>query len=345
LKDGEYSDGTNQQVTAKDAVFTYLAWGNANISEDPSLAEWISDIYVDPADDLAFHVFIDGNPDTPEIEPYIDFFAGMDFNALPEFYLNSTNPSLTYSIGGVKTWGLYDEIVNTNQWQTFSKSCFGNGKYMLDYYEDNVITVHTRSPFWFGVGAIDGVGGKTPYVETVNTRVITYDSASLAEFKAGKLDILGVTVFPEERKLMQEDSRFEVQSEVIDYFLYIAFNLQRSFIGGEDNNIFLTEPGKENYTKACAVRKAICYAIDREEMNNELHDGEHIIVHNPIPPYTAFYYYDDIIKYDYNLDKAREWLAAAGYIKAETTNSTILSCILVIVIFQIFISFKRRKFR
>jgi len=65
LKDGvSVSDGTNQQVTAKDAVFTYLAWGNLNISEDPTFTEFMYDLYVDPVDPLSFHVYIDGDPDT-----------------------------------------------------------------------------------------------------------------------------------------------------------------------------------------------------------------------------------------------------------------------------------------
>ncbi|MCG3222502.1 MAG: hypothetical protein H7641_14065, partial [Candidatus Heimdallarchaeota archaeon] len=345
LKAGEESNGINQQITAKDAVFTYLTLGNLNISKNHDTIDFISDIYVDPVNDLAFHIEVDGDPDTSEIEPYIDFFVGMNFNTLPEFFLNSSNPSLTYSSGGVETRGLYDEIVNSTQWQVFSKSCFGHGKYLLDYYEENVITVHTRSPFWFGIGAIDGVTGKTPFVESVNTHVIPDDHSSLADFKDGKLDYMGISSFPEERKLMQEDSRFEVQSEVRDYFLFLAFNLQREFVGGEDNKVFLTEPGKENYTKACAVRKAICYAIDREEMNNDFHDGEYIIAHNPMYPYTAFYYYDDVIKYDYNLDKAREWLEAAGYIETKETISTALSCILAIVMLQTSIFVKRRKMK
>jgi ABC-type transport system substrate-binding protein len=313
LKDGTYSDGTNKQVTAYDAVFTYLAWGNLNISEDPSLAEFISDIYVDPVDDLAFHVFIDGDPDTVEVEPFIDFFAGMTFNCLPEFFLNSSDVQVTYSGGGIPTVGLYDDIVNTPQWIAFSESCFGHGKFMLDYYVKNSVTVHTRSPFWFGVGAIDGVGGKTPFVETINTRVIPDDSASLAEFKAGKLDILGVTSFPEERKLMQADPRFEVQTEIRDYYLFIFYNLKRPFVGGADNFVFLDVPGKEEYTKGVAVRKAMNYAVDREEMNTVLHDGEYTLCHNPMYLYTAFYYYDDVIKYYHDLDAAKEWLGYAGY--------------------------------
>ena len=314
LKDGTYSDGTNKQVTAVDAVFTYLAYGNLNISEDPSLAEWISDIYVDPVDNLAFHVFVDGNPNTPEVEPFIDFFAGMTGQTLPEFFLNSTDTQVTYSGGGVPTVGMYDEMVNTPQWIAFSESCFGHGPFMFDYFVPNSISVHTRSPFWSGVGAIDGVGGKTIFVETVNTRVIPDDSASLAEFKAGKLDILGVTSFPEERKLMQADPRFEVQTEIRDFYLFVFYNLQRPFVGGAANFEYIEDvPGKEEYTKGVAVRKAMNYAINREEMNQVLHDGEYTLCHNPMYLYTAFYYYDDVIKYYHDLDAAIEWLGYAGY--------------------------------
>ncbi len=237
----------------------------------------------------------------------------MTFSALPEFFLNSTDLTVTTSAGGVDMVGIYPGILDTPQWIAYSESCFGSGKYMLDYYVKNSVTVHTRSPFWFGVGAIDGASGMEPFVETINTRVIPDDSASLAEFKAGKLDILGVTSFPQERKLMQADPRFEVQTEIRDYYLFIFYNLKRPFVGGADNYVFLTEPGKEEYTKGVAVRKAMNYAIDREEMNQVIHDGEYTLAHNPMYLYTAFYYYDDVIKYYRDLDASREWLEAAGY--------------------------------
>ncbi|MHA2308578.1 MAG: ABC transporter substrate-binding protein [Candidatus Heimdallarchaeaceae archaeon] len=344
LKDGTYSDGTNKQVTAIDTVFTYLAYGNLNISEDPSLAEWISDIYVDPLDNLAFHVFVDGNPDTPEVEPFIDFFAGMTGQTLPEFFLNSTDTQVTYSGGGIPTVGMYDEMVNTPQWIAFSESCFGHGPFMFDYYVPSSVSVHTRSPFWSGIGAIDGVGGKTPFVETVNTRVIPDDSASLAEFKAGKLDILGVTSFPEERKLMQADPRFEVQTEIRDYYLFIFYNLKRPFLGGADNFVFLDAAGKEEYTKGVAVRKAMNYAVDREEMNQVLHDGEYTLCHNPMYLYTAFYYYDDVIKYYRDLDAAIEWLGYAGYfLDVEPTPLPILGIVAAIGVGAALLLYRKKK--
>ncbi|MHA2358465.1 MAG: ABC transporter substrate-binding protein, partial [Candidatus Heimdallarchaeaceae archaeon] len=187
LKNGEYSDGTNQQVTAKDAVFTYLAWSNPIVSESPTYHDWISDIYVDPVDPLAYHIHIDGNPSTPEVEPYVDFWARLPWRILPEFFLNSTDSTVSYTSGGVECVGLYTDMISTAPWVTYSTSAFGCGKFMLDYYIRNSITVLRRSPYWFGVGALDGTTGLQPFVETVNIRVIPDVSAELAEFKAGKL--------------------------------------------------------------------------------------------------------------------------------------------------------------
>ena len=321
LKNGEYSDGTNQQVTAKDAVFTYLVWSNAMISESTTYHDWISACYVDPVDPLAFHIEIDGNPDTPAIEHYVDFWARLPWDVLPEFFLNSTNPTVSYTDGHAQCTGLYPEMLSTPQWIAFSTSAFGCGKYMLDYSIDNSVTVLKSSPFWFGIGAFDG----TPQdldIDTINIRVIPDTSAELAEFKAGKLDWTGLTEFPAERKQMQADPRFEVQTFVSASMGYMFYNLKRPFVGGADNFVFLDAPGKEEYTKGVAVRKAMNYAIDREEMNQVLHDGEYLICQSVLYPFTAYYYYNDIIKYNYDLYASFEWLDAAGYPTGELPPTT-----------------------
>jgi len=311
LKYGEYSDGTNQQVKAKDAVFTYLVWANSDVSESTRYHSWISNIYVDPFDDLAFHVHIDGDPNTPQAEHYSDFWMKLPWDILPEFYLNSSSSTITYTTGGVKCRGLYSGIESTPEWIAFSESAFGCGKFMLDYSILNSVTVLERSPYWFGVGALDGITGKEPFVKNVNVRVIPDISAALAEFKAGKLDWASITLFSSERKQMQADPKYNVQSLLTGSMSILAFNLDRSLIGGSSNYDFLVDQGKEEYTRAVALRKAICYAIDRDEINQVLYDGECTICHSPLYPITAFYYYNDIIKYNYDLEAAKEWFDLA----------------------------------
>ncbi|MHA1199557.1 MAG: ABC transporter substrate-binding protein [Candidatus Heimdallarchaeaceae archaeon] len=316
LKAGEYSDGTNMPVSAKDVVFTYLAWSNPVISESTTYHDWISGCYVDPTDDYAFHIEIDGNPDTPAVDQYVDFWARLPWDVLPEFFLNSTDSTVTYTDGHIECVGLYAGMESTPEWVAFSTSAFGCGKYMLDYAVDSSITVLQANPNWFGVGAIDGEVQDLDIGE-INIRVIPDTSAELAEFKAGKLDWTGLTAFPAERKQMQADPRFDVQTFVTASFTFMFYNLRRPFLGGSDNFVYLDAVGKEEYTKAVAVRKAMNYAIDRDEMNQVLHDGEYLVAHSVLYPFTAYYYYNDIVKYNYDLCAAMEWLIAAGYPGAE----------------------------
>ncbi|MHA1867945.1 MAG: ABC transporter substrate-binding protein [Candidatus Heimdallarchaeaceae archaeon] len=348
--DGAFSDGTNQHVTAKDAVFTLLAWANPITNHNAEDYNWIHDIWVDPSDPLSFWIEIDGDPTTPELDPYTSFWKYITLKLLPEFFLNTSNTAVTYSSGGVPMVGIHNGILNNSQWTAYSTSAFGCGKYMLDYYVENSITVLQASPFWFGIGAIDGTE-QDLNIKTINIRVIPDQTSALAEFEAGKLDIVHISTFPKTRKKMETDPRFKVHSALRNYLNFIGFNLSRPFIGGDDNYVFLTEPGYKKYTKALAVRKAIACAINREEINNALHDGEYCISHSVIYPAQAYWYYNDIIKYNYDLATAWKWMELAGYHQSEHTKTATKSLTLnsfiftsTVILIPILILKRKRKY-
>jgi ABC-type transport system substrate-binding protein len=193
---------------------------------------------------------------------------------------------------------------------------------MLDYSVQNSVTVLQKSPYWFGIGAIDGTP-QTLDIDTFIMRVIPDETSALAEFKAGKLSIMSLASFPAERKHMQQDARFLVQTRLTGYFTFLFYNLRRPFVGGDANSQMVDIVGKEEYTKGAAVRKALNYAIDREEMNQVLHDGEYLISDSPIYPVQAFWYYHDIVKYRFDLAASFEWLLAGGVISEIPTITTI----------------------
>ena len=307
LKNIEFSNGSNQQVTAKDVVFTYLTWSNPLIKSSIIYQEWISNIYIDPIDDLAFHIHIDCNPQTEEVETFNDFWSHLPILLLPEFFLNSSDSTVSYTSGGVKTVGLYSGITDTPQWRTYSTSAFGCGKFMLDYHDQYHFTVLQKSPYWFGIGAIDGTIGMEPFVETLKIRWIPDKWSELTEFNAGNLDWMDITALPSNRKIIQTDNRFSIQNHQSNKMSILAFNLRRPFIGGVDNFVFLDGPGLEEYTRGVGIRKAICYAIDRDEMNQVIYDGEYLISHSVLPP-SAADYYASILKYSRDLDVAFCWL-------------------------------------
>ncbi len=337
LKDGSVSNGTNQQVTTKDVIFTYLAM-DSPFSVYTGQFDWMKEIYAE--DNFNFVITIDGDPTTDEIEPYALFWSKLDGYLLPEFFLNSTDTTVLTTNSGIEYVGL-DDVVDTDQWKAFSTMAFGCGKYMLDWSDSATKTELQASPYWFSIGAIDG----TPQIleiEKVTIEQIDDLTLALAEFEAGRLDLLPVTVFPIERKSMEQSSVFEVHSKISGSFVFVAFNLHREFIGGENNDEWLTEEGKEEYTKGIAVRKAINYAIHREEMNDDLHDGEYCISDSPIYLTQSYWYYDDIIKYEYNLEVAREWLAVEFEELPTTTISFLLFGLILLPLLTFALA--RRKF-
>ncbi len=310
---GEYSNGTNQPLTAKDAVFTLLSLANPLVGRYPERYYWLSDVYVDETDPYAFHIIIDGNPATPELDYYSLIFQNLEQICLPEFFLNSSNPFVSNTTSGIECRGLYPGIEDTPEWLTYSYSAFGCGKFMLDYFIRNSVTGLRKSHYWFGKGAIDGQEDMTPFVDTITIRIIPDASATLAEFKAGKLEFASLSNFYEQRIMMEEDSKYLVYTIEPDYIDVLAFNLNHEGIGGDLNEQWLETEGYENYTKAIAIRKAICYAINSKEMG-KIFFTDYSLSDCPIPPSLTDWYLEEITtKYDYDLMKSAEWLIAAGY--------------------------------
>ena len=68
----------------------------------------------------------------------------------------------------------------------------------------------------------------------------------------------------------------------------------------------------ENPMNDVRVRRAIAHAIDREGIVNALVGGESIVVHSLCFP-SQFGCTQDVPKYDYNPQKAKQLLAEAGY--------------------------------
>ena len=80
-------------------------------------------------------------------------------------------------------------------------------------------------------------------------------------------------------------------------------------------------------TIGLAVRKAIAYAINSEEINDVLFGGEKIRVYHPLHPSLGVWLNTTIIRYDHSLSKAREYMAKAGFefTESDPLTSTILA--------------------
>ncbi len=311
---GEYSNGMNQKVTAKDVIFSLLVYGNSLVSHRSSEFSWISNIFESPTDEYTFYLEIDNDINTPELEPNGEFWWDLDVFILPEFFLNSTDTTITNTTSGLGMVGIYPEILNTSVWQSYSKSAFGSGMYMLDYYDNQKgVSVLEANPHWYNVSVVDN-SFQTLEIKKIKVKKFEEDKI-LTQFIKGNLDYIDLgRELPFNVKSAFSDFRFNAHRYNNDSYVFLGFNVGRPFVGGRNNFKFLTKPGSEAYTKGVAVRKTICYSIDRDEMNNNIHNNEYTIAHVVIFPYTLFHYYEDIVTYKFDLCEAGEWIWSAGYL-------------------------------
>ncbi|MHA1213081.1 MAG: ABC transporter substrate-binding protein, partial [Candidatus Heimdallarchaeota archaeon] len=146
--------------------------------------------------------------------------------------------------------------------------------------------------------------------EQLRVRIIPDLESSLYAFENGNIDLNGLYNFRAKREQFILDPNFEVQSDIMYIISFFGYNMRetRFPMGLRDPS-----PLEPSITIGLAVRKAISYAINRDEMNDIVHGGEYSISDWPIFSTMGIWCNPNIIKYDFDLEKAREYMTKAGF--------------------------------
>ncbi|HUU78584.1 MAG TPA: ABC transporter substrate-binding protein [candidate division Zixibacteria bacterium] len=336
---------TGHLFDARDVYFTLYAW--AHVSNDQQLFDFIEEMVL--VDDMTLDIYIDGDPDTEENEPYASALGNFWTNILPEHYLNQTQLAD----------GVTPDITHSS-WNTFSTNCFGTSLFEFGTFTEGVETTLTvfEDCWWldetitddedldwvnrFGFTAEWDTKGMDKYI----IRIIPDRQTALLEFEAGKVDLEAVGDFPEKRDAMIIDPDFEVQNDTQFFFGFFGYNMRpvRPVIGNPN-----AAPGDDTMTIGLAIRKAISYALDRVEINNVIHRGEYTITDHPIYLKMGIWCNPNIIRYNHDLDKARLYMEIAGYVVVEETTTTPGFGVIVAISSLIFVAipstiyFKKRR--
>ncbi len=301
----------NEYLDAKDVFFTFYYW--SEMSNKQELFEWIDGMKI--IDQYTLDIFIDGDPDTPEKEPYAPIFDSLNNKILPEHYLNQTQ----------LVDGISPDISHTS-WSTFAVNGFGTSLFELSDFQEGVeTTLEVWNDCWWlnssitdapGLNWEQRFGDFTGGLNQLRIKIITDHEMSQVQFEAGLLDIIDFSSFPAPTDAFLLNPNFEYQSDLRKDMIFFAFNMRemRPVIGSSS-----PAPGDESITKGLAIRKAICYAINRVEINNVIHRGLYKIVDHPIFYKLGIWCNPDIISYDYNLEKAEEYMRIAGFDIGEPT--------------------------
>ncbi len=166
----------------------------------------------------------------------------------------------------------------------FSNNPVGTGPFKFVSWTPGVEVVLEKNPdHWRSV----------PHVDRVIYRPIIEDQSRLTELEAGGVNFI-VNIPPDDLGRLKEDTRFTVVEQPGMHTWWVAFNQSKAPF---------------NDTR---VRQAMNYAVNKQAIVDNLLQGTGTLAINPLPP-VVWSYTDDIQRYDYNPEKAKELLAEAGY--------------------------------
>lgn len=197
-----------------------------------------------------------------------------------EFKLKNPFPPLLYNLDR----GIVPKHVVEKDYDAFKKNPIGAGPVKFKQWVANNRLEMTRFDDYFG-GPIN--------FKDVTMRVITEDPVRLTEQLTGGIDV-AFRIPQSDVKRLQNDKQVQVLASPPDGYSYLMMNLT---VEPFDNPL---------------VRKAIAYATNKEELNELVYFGLTATADGPILPghWAAT---NDLVRYPYNPEKAKELLAEAGY--------------------------------
>jgi peptide/nickel transport system substrate-binding protein len=173
----------------------------------------------------------------------------------------------------------------------------GTGPFsFVEWVKGDHITLEKNTSYW----------GTAPTIDKLVFRVIDDPSSRYLALQKGEVQGMEFPS-PDDLPKITQDTNLTVMSEPGLNVGYLAMNM------GTDT------PGYQKQFGDVRVRQAINYAINKQDIVNQLYKGTASAAVNPIPP-TLWGYNDAVQDYTYNPAKAKELLKAAGYPNGFKTN-------------------------
>lgn len=215
--------------------------------------------------------------------------------------------------------------------EDFSRNPVGTGPFILDTWVPKQSLTANKNPNYHPVFYPErgewssedrrnrlhrAAGKQVPFVDRVEFTMFVEEQPMWLEFSKGKL---GYTQVPEDyfteafdlaSKQLKEDwlrRDIRAHSNLLLDFTFRGFNMEDELLGGYT-------PEKR------ALRRAISYAIDLEEINKTFYNGRRIVYDGPIPPGLDGHpenHRAEAAARGPNLTRAKQLLAEAGYPNGE----------------------------
>lgn len=183
------------------------------------------------------------------------------------------HPAAMASVDAIKKYG-----------RDYSIHPVGTGPFKFVSWTPGVEVVLEKNPdYWRGA----------PKIDKVIYRPIIEDQSRLTELEAGNVNFI-VNIPPDDLARLKADPQYTVVEQAGMHTWWVAFNHTKAPFNDK------------------RVRQAMNYAVNRQAIVDNILKGTGQLAINPLPP-VVWSYTDDIQRYEYDPEKAKQLLAEAGY--------------------------------
>ncbi len=213
-----------------------------------------------------------------------------------EFTLTNPSPNFMSLLATVGTAIVSQEAIEKNE-------VVGSGPFTYNKANDTKKAVILLKNKNYHIA--DDKGFSLPYLDSVAYRYVEPGQEQLDLFMANKLDVI-IGLPPESIKEIVESQIADFQDKPVKYVLGRYPQLSTSFLN------FNTAIEPFNNVK---VRKAIGMAINKVRIVEEILKGEAFASgdHGIVPPAIKNYDFSSVVGLEYDVNKAKQLLADAGY--------------------------------
>ena len=243
---------------------------------------------------------------------YLDHFDIINDYEL-DMYLNQESAVALDMV--LKTCHIVDEDSFNASPDGMATTPVGTGPYVLEnYIPGSEVVLTARDDYWQTDDALRATSGAQGSVKTVTYKVIS-DAAQLAlALEMGDIDASINIATADLDTFLNEDRSAKDGYNVVQtlgaLLYYVCFNCSEN------------SPMQDQ-----AVRQAVSYAIDMEAIAQNIYGNDGSVAHTNSSVYYSDYdeSLNEHIPYQYNVEKARQLLADAGYSDGDITLELIIN--------------------
>lgn len=185
--------------------------------------------------------------------------------------------------------------------------------HITNWVQDDEIVLESVGADWYANDIY--LGGNEAQIKKLVFKNIPDNNAAMIAFENNEINSIAATMAEDIEAAIAAEEEAKANGEMADVHvgfadsairLGVAFNMNDPVVGAQGGTA-------EEQEKALNLRRAISSAIDREAVNLAVYGGYgDDTVTQLTNPYTEGYS-ENVEFYGYDIDKAKEYLAAAGY--------------------------------